>query len=89
LGLLDELRVGSLTAGIGVAENSPDQSPEADQSQTAVTGNDACPSCRGRGRKFVVLRRSDATAGAAAETALLGRVQAQCLSCLGTGKAAS
>jgi hypothetical protein len=72
-----------------MAENSPSQPTENDEPETADGGNGACPSCRGRGRKFVMLRRSDAAAGAAAETALLGRTREQCLSCSGTGKAAS
>jgi hypothetical protein len=72
-----------------MAENSPSQPTENGEPETDVSDGERCPSCRGRGRKFVMLRRSEAAAGAAAETALLGRTQEQCLSCSGTGKAAS
>jgi hypothetical protein len=47
-----------------------------------------CPSCRGRGRKFVFLRRSVAVAGGAAESALLRRLTEPCLACGGKGKVA-
>ena len=70
-----------------MAENSPNNSPEAGESELGTDGG--CRACRGKGRKFVMLRRSDAVAGAAAETALLGRAQEPCLRCSGTGKAAS
>jgi hypothetical protein len=70
-----------------MAENPPNDSPETGESELGAEGG--CLACRGRGFKFVMLRRSDAAAGAAAETALLGRVQEPCLSCSGTGKAAS
>ena len=73
-----------------MAENIPeDLPPENGETETAVNGDDRCSSCRGRGRKFVMLRRSEAAAGAAAETALLGRTQVPCLACAGTGRAAS
>jgi hypothetical protein len=70
-----------------MAENPPNDSPETGGTELDAEG--ACPACRGQGSKFVMLRRSDAAAGAAAETALLGRVQEPCLSCSGTGRAAS
>lgn len=47
---------------------------------------DPCPSCRGKGRKFVLLRRSGAIAVAAAERALLFRCWVTCLACSGTGR---
>lgn len=47
-----------------------------------------CPSCRGRGRKFVFLRRSVAAAGGAAESSLLRRLREPCLACAGKGKVA-
>ncbi len=47
---------------------------------------DACPACRGKGRKFVFLRRSSAIAGGAAERALLFRSWVRCLTCSGTGR---
>ncbi len=42
-----------------------------------------CPSCRGRGRKFVTLRRLVGAAGGAAETDLLKQTQTECLALLG------
>lgn len=48
-----------------------------------------CSSCRGRGRKFVMLRRSGAIAGGAAERALLFRSWVTCLACSGTGNVPS
>jgi hypothetical protein len=71
-----------------MAENPPNDSPETGESELDAEGG-GCLACRGRGSKFVTLRRSDAVAGAAAETALLGRVQESCLACSGTGRAAS
>jgi hypothetical protein len=47
---------------------------------------DRCPSCRGRGRKFVLLRRSSAMAGGASERGLLFRSWVRCLTCSGTGR---
>ena len=47
---------------------------------------DACPACRGKGRKFVLLRRSSAMAGGASERALLFRSWFRCLACSGTGR---
>jgi hypothetical protein len=70
-----------------MAENPPNDSPETGESEPDAEGG--CLACRGRGFKFVTLRRSEAVGGAAAETALLGRVRKPCLSCSGTGKAAS
>lgn len=52
-------------------------------------GAHPCPSCRGRGRKFVLLRRSGAIAGGAAERALLFRSWVKCLTCSGTGRVPS
>ncbi len=49
-------------------------------------GADTCPSCRGKGRKFVLLRRSRAVAGGASERALLFRSWVVCLACSGTGR---
>jgi hypothetical protein len=71
-----------------MTENSPDHAPGTGESEPAADDG-GCSSCRGRGSKLVMLRRSDAVAGAAAETALLGRVREPCLRCSGTGKAAS
>jgi hypothetical protein len=70
-----------------MAENPPNDSPETGETELDAEG--ACPACRGQGSKFVMMRRSEAVAGAAAETALLGRAQESCLRCSGTGKAAS
>lgn len=50
---------------------------------------DSCPWCGGRGRKFIVLRRSEAIAGGAAEQALLFRSWVVCLMCSGTGQVPS
>jgi hypothetical protein len=72
-----------------MAENPLDHSPETDDSRPVADDCDGCDRCRGTGRKFVMLRRSDAAAGASAETGLLGRTQEACLFCSGTGKAAS
>jgi hypothetical protein len=71
-----------------MAENPPNDSPETGESEPSAESG-GCPSCRGSGSKFVMMRRSEAAAGAAAETALLGRAQEPCLRCSGTGKAAS
>ena len=48
-----------------------------------VGGQDSCPSCRGQGWKFFMLRRSVANAGGAAERALLRRARVACLRALG------
>jgi len=48
---------------------------------------DRCPSCRGKGRKLLLLRRSDARGGNASERALLRRSWVACLKCSGTGRA--
>jgi hypothetical protein len=66
--------------------------PEAESSQMGATRpnngpDDPCESCRGRGSKLVTMRRAEATAGAAAETELLGRALTDCLMCSGTGEA--
>jgi hypothetical protein len=60
--------------------------PETAGPEPAVDCGDPCVSCRGRGRKLVVMRRAEA-APAAAETALLGRTEEPCLACKGTGRA--
>lgn len=48
----------------------------------------SCPSCGGRGRKFVFLRRPVAVVGGAAERSLLRRLTEPCLACAGKGNAA-
>jgi hypothetical protein len=50
-----------------------------------ANGGDSCPSCRGRGWKFVSLRRSSASSGGVAERGLLNRARTLCLACAGTG----
>lgn len=52
-------------------------------------GKNECPSCRGRGWKFLTLRRSAANGGGTAERALLQRPRISCLFCSGTGRVAS
>jgi hypothetical protein len=54
-----------------------------------VGGQDLCPSCRGQGWKFSMLRRSLANAGGTAERALLRRARVACLVCSGTGRSAA
>ena len=58
-------------------DEGPGDSPEC--------GN-RCPACRGRGKKFTALRRMVGAAGGAAETDLLKRTRAECLTCGGTGR---
>jgi hypothetical protein len=48
---------------------------------------DVCVSCDGRGRKFVLLRRSSAHAGDVSEQNLAARTRVGCPDCFGTGKA--
>ena len=50
--------------------------------------HDPCPSCRGRGWKFRILRRSRDNGGGTAERGLLERPRAVCLACSGSGRAA-
>jgi hypothetical protein len=52
-------------------------------------GKNKCLSCRGRGWKFLTLRRSATNGGGTAERALLQRPRTPCLVCSGTGRAAS
>ena len=55
----------------------------------SATGKNSCPSCRGRGWKFLTLRRSAANGGGVAERALLDRPRTLCLACSGSGRAAA
>jgi len=55
----------------------------------SATGKNPCPSCRGRGWKFITLRRSAANGGGTAERALLARPGIPCLICSGSGQAAA
>lgn len=55
---------------------------------TAI-GQDPCLSCRGRGWKFLTLRRSPATSGGTAESGLLQRARSACLACAGSGRASA
>ncbi len=64
-------------------------SADAEEQQPTTDCADACPVCRGKGRKFVLLRRSTAIAGGAAERALLFRSWVRCLTCSGTGRVES
>lgn len=50
-----------------------------------TAGHQDCESCRGRGWKYLTLRRSPANAGAAAETETQHAARTPCLSCNGTG----
>jgi hypothetical protein len=52
-------------------------------------GRDSCPSCRGNGWKFLILRRSVANANGVAEQQLLRRARTTCLACSGTGWSSS
>jgi hypothetical protein len=54
-----------------------------------VSGQNSCPSCRGQGWKFLMLRRSLANAGGTAERVLLRRARLACLACSGTGRSAA
>jgi hypothetical protein len=62
--------------------------PEGEAPETPA-GTSACPACRGRGRKFVTLRRLVGAAGGASEDELLKRTTTDCLHCAGTGRAAA
>lgn len=55
----------------------------------SATGKSPCPSYRGRGWKFITLRRSDANGGGAAERALLARPRIPFIICSGNGQAAA
>jgi hypothetical protein len=65
---------------------SPEPLPEGEEPEAAAECNPACPACRGRGRKFVTLRRLVGAAGGASEDELLKRTQVPCLCCEGTGR---
>jgi len=64
---------------------SPEPLPESEEPEAAER-NPPCPACRGRGRKFVTLRRLVGAAGGASEDELLKRTQVPCLCCMGTGR---
>jgi DnaJ-class molecular chaperone len=51
-----------------------------------ASGKTPCPSCRGRGWKFLTLRRCAGNGGATAERALLDRPRTPCLACSGEGQ---
>jgi hypothetical protein len=68
---------------------SPQQLPEDEEPAAIEDGNPPCPACRGRGRKFVTLRRLVGAAGGASEDELLKRTQVPCLGCTGSGRAAA
>jgi hypothetical protein len=73
-----------------MAQGIPEEpSPEDEGAEPTAGPDDPCSSCRGRGQKLVTMRRAEAAAGAAAETALLGRAQEDCLTCSGTGNASA
>jgi hypothetical protein len=73
-----------------MAQGIPEEaSPEVEGAEPTVGHDDPCSSCRGRGRKLVTMRRAEASAGAAAETELLGRAMTDCLVCSGMGQDAS
>ncbi len=70
--------------------------PEAGQEQDEAAADASassgeagpCSNCRGRGWKFLGLRRSEGAIGDAGEVALLRRARTGCLACGGTGRAA-
>jgi hypothetical protein len=62
-----------------------DEVPEDEATGTSADAN-PCLSCRGRGRKFVTLRRLVGAAGGAAETDLLRQTRMECLACSGSGR---
>jgi len=66
---------------------SPEQFPESEGD--AAGHENPCPACRGRGQKFVTLRRLVDEAGAASEDELLKRTGTGCLHCSGSGQAAA
>lgn len=70
--------------GIGIRS---DEGPEGEGPDTSANAFPPCPACRGRGRKFVTLRRLVGAAGGAAESDLLRQTQTPCPTCLGTGRA--
>jgi hypothetical protein len=73
-----------------MAQVIPEEAPPDDEGAELTTGHDdPCSSCRGRGRKLVTMPRAEASAGASAETELLGRAQADCLMCSGRDREAS
>jgi len=61
--------------------------PESEEPEAAAECNPPCPACRGRGRKFVTLRRLVGAGGGASENELLKRARAPRLGCAGTGRA--
>jgi len=65
----------------------PEPLPEGEEPEAAVEGNPACPACRGRGRKFITLRRLVGAGGGASEDELLKRARTPRLGCAGTGRA--
>jgi hypothetical protein len=52
----------------------------------SASGKNSCSSCRGRGWKFVTLRRSAVNGGGTVEGALLERPRIPCLACSGSGR---
>jgi hypothetical protein len=69
--------------------NCPEQRPEGEEPEALTECNPPCPACRGRGRKFVTLRRMVGAAGGASEDELLKRTQVPCPCCTGTGRASA
>jgi len=65
----------------------PEPLPEGEEPE-ATAQDRPCPACRGRGRKFVTLRRLIGAGGGASEDELLKRTSAPCLRCTGSGRAA-
>jgi hypothetical protein len=63
-----------------------DERPAGEEPDTSADVCPPCPACRGRGRKFVSLRRLTGAAGGAAEGDLLRQAQTECLTCAGTGR---
>jgi hypothetical protein len=67
----------------------PVQLPDPQEPQAPAAFDPPCPACRGRGLKFLTLRRMVGAAGAASEDELLKRARVLCLACDGSGQAAA
>ena len=75
-------------ASPGFPPTGQDHEQATDQASAISGETGPCGNCRGRGWKFLGLRRSEGAVGDAGECALLRRARTECLACGGTGRAA-